>query len=303
MYGRRINKFFTEKNIVEVITVKKNKFSEFFKGKGYYVLLFIGVVAIAAVAIIGSQLSAKQSDQNYVNLNDTDKTANNDKNQVGENKPVSDGVVNNGSKTDDTASNSKDGHSVANNDPELEGYYAPQSDAEKAQNGMTKEDSTETSSKNVKNDYTAALAKLSFDAKDSSLAWPVSGNVLMNYSMDHTILFATLKTYKCNPAIIIDAKVGKEVKSAAKGYVTKIDAKNDETGYTITVGIGSGYTLTYGQLDKKSVSLKVGDPVAKGAVIGKVATPTNYYLLEGSNLYFEVLKKDKPVNPMLFLAD
>jgi len=278
--------------------VKKNKFSEFFKGKGYYVLLFIGVVAIAAVAIIGSQLSAKQSDQNYVNLNDTDKTANNDKNQVGENKPVSEDVANNGSN----ASNTKDGQSVANNDPELEGYYSPQSDAEKAQNGTTKEDATETTSKNVKNDYTAALAKLSFDSKDS-LAWPVNGNVLMNYSMDHTILFATLKTYKCNPAIIIDAKVGKEVKSAAKGYVTKIDAKNDETGYTVTVSIGSGYTLTYGQLDKKSVSLKVGDPVAKGALIGKVAAPTNFYLLEGSNLYFEVLKKDKPVNPMLFLED
>ncbi len=286
--------------------MKKNKFSEFFKGKGYYVLLFIGVVAIAAVAIIGSQLSSSQSNdgQNYVDLNEPDNNTkvDNDKNQTAENNPVSEGVVGNTNKPADTASNSNDGQPVVNNDPEMEGYTDNQKDPDKAQTDNTKDNAVETSGNNVKNDYKAEVAKLSFKT-DDGLAWPVSGNVIMNYSMDHTIYFATLMQYKCNPAIIIDAKVGKEVKSAAKGIVTKIDSKNDETGYTVTVNIGSGYTLTYGQLDKKSVSLKVGDKVEKGAKIGKIAEPTNCYSVEGSNLYFEVMKKDKPVNPMLLLKD
>lgn len=281
--------------------MKKNKFSEFFKGKGYYVLLFIGVVAIAAVAIIGSQLSSRQSseDQQYVDLNDTDsnKTVDNNKNPT--NNPVSEGVTN---KPANTSSNSNDGQPVNNNGAELEGYTDNKTGTDKAQTDKTKDNAVETSGKNVKNGLNAALAKLSFKS-DDGLAWPVSGNVLLNYSMDHTVYFATLMQYKTNPAIIIDAKVGKSVKSAAKGIVTKIEAKNDETGYTVTMGIGSGYTLTYGQLDKKSVSLKVGDTVEKGAIIGKVAAVTNYYTVEGSNLYFKVMKKDKPVNPMLLLKD
>jgi murein DD-endopeptidase MepM/ murein hydrolase activator NlpD len=49
------------------------------------------------------------------------------------------------------------------------------------------------------------------------------------------------------------------------------------------------------------VSLKVGDKVKGGDVIGKIDEPTNYYCVEGSNLFFEVLKDDQSVNPMLFL--
>lgn len=36
-------------------------------------------------------------------------------------------------------------------------------------------------------------------SEDTLLAWPVDGNVMMNYSMDKTIYFATLDQYKYNP--------------------------------------------------------------------------------------------------------
>ena len=51
--------------------MKKNKFTEFLKGKGYYMLLFVGVVAIATVAVIGSQLSSnqEQKDNEFVDIN------------------------------------------------------------------------------------------------------------------------------------------------------------------------------------------------------------------------------------------
>ena len=51
--------------------MKKNRLAEFFKGKGYYVLLLVGVIAIAATAIIGSRLSESNiDDDNYVDLNE-----------------------------------------------------------------------------------------------------------------------------------------------------------------------------------------------------------------------------------------
>jgi murein DD-endopeptidase MepM/ murein hydrolase activator NlpD len=121
----------------------------------------------------------------------------------------------------------------------------------------------------------------------------------MNYSMDHTIYFATLMQYKCNPAIIIDAEVGTEVKSAADGVITKIDATNEETGFTVTMEIGDGYSVVYGQLD--NVTFEVGDSVSKGDVIGTVSEPTKYYTVEGSNLYFQVMENGQTLNPMLLL--
>jgi murein DD-endopeptidase MepM/ murein hydrolase activator NlpD len=314
-----INKILSEKNIIEVITVNKNRFTEFFKGKGYYVLLFVGVLAIAAVAIVGSQLSSNQKDegQNYVNLNDTDNNiaANDDDNQLADNNPVSEGVVNNeNNSTNETATNDNEDQVVASNGDqvEYEGYEGGSGDADEAQaTDQTQSSDTasqdaegtntvETAGNAVEADTTSVTDNLSFKS-DDGLLWPVNGNVIMNYSMEHTIYFATLMQYKCNPAIIIDAEVGTEVKAAAKGVVSSIDAENEETGFTITMNIGDGYSLVYGQLDKESVTLEVGDTVEEGDVIGTVGEPTKYYSVEGSNLYFQVLEDEETVNPMLLL--
>jgi murein DD-endopeptidase MepM/ murein hydrolase activator NlpD len=311
-----INKLLSEKNIIEVITVKKNRFTEFFKGKGYYVLLFVGVIAIAAVAIIGSQLSSNNKDegQNQVDLNDTDNNiaAGEDNDQQAQNNPVSEGIVNNGDNSSgETASNDNNGQEVASNNgqAELEGYGEDaQDNAGQTQSGnqtetadaQTSEDAAvETAGSSVQNDISKAVEALSFSS-DDGLLWPVNGNVIMNYSMDHTIYHATLMKYACNPAIIIDAEVGTEVKSAAKGVISSIDF-NEETGNTVTMDIGDGYKLVYGQLKEDSIKLDVGDEVDAGDVIGSIDEPTKYYTVEGSNLYFQVLENDQTVNPMLYL--
>ena len=298
--------------------MKKNRFTEFFKGKGYYVLLFVGVLAIAAVAIIGSQLSSNQKDkgENHVDLNETDDNIaakDDDNNQLAENNPVSEEIVNNENDfPNDTVANDKTGQEVASSDDliEYEGYSEEaQGDTGKSQTADTKEvadvaekadDAVETTGNTVKADNTAAIDSLSFKA-DDGLLWPVDGNVIMNYSMDHTIYHATLMKYACNPAIIIDAEVGTEVKAAYKGVITSIEPNDEETGFTLTMNIGDGYSLIYGQLDKDSVSLEVGDVVNEGDILGKIAEPTKYYTVEGSNLYFEVMENEQTVNPMLLL--
>ena len=297
----------SEKNIIEVITVNKNKFTEFFKGKGYYVLLFIGVLAIGAVAVVGSQLSSNiQNEDYYADLNDTDEniTAGQDT-ELAENNPVSDQIVNNGSDLSDVTNDL--GTSVEQ--AELEGYgsdttaavdKSSSQDAQTAEGTTTKEETAvATAGNEVKNEENL-VGNLSFKA-DDGLSWPVQGDVIMNYSVDHTVYFATLMQYKVNPAIVISAEVGTEVKAAADGVVTAIDATNAETGYTITMSIGDNYSVVYGQLNADSVALSVGDSIAKGDTIGTVAEPTKYYSVEGSNLYFQVMEDDQTVNPMLLL--
>jgi murein DD-endopeptidase MepM/ murein hydrolase activator NlpD len=288
--------------------VNKNKFTEFFKGKGYYVLLFIGVLAIGAVAVVGSQLSSdlQNEEQNYADLNATDEniTAGEDT-ELAENNPVSDQIVNPESDLSDVTNEL--GTSVEQ--AELEGYGsdttaavdpATSQDTQTAEGTTTEEETAvATAGNEVKNEENL-VGNLSFKA-DDGLAWPVQGDVIMNYSMDHTVYFATLMQYKVNPAIIISAEVGSEVKAAADGVVTAIDEANAETGYTITMSIGDNYSVVYGQLNADTVALSVGDSIAKGDTIGTVAEPSKYYSVEGSNLYFQVMEADETVNPMLLL--
>ena len=137
-------------------------------------------------------------------------------------------------------------------------------------------------------------------SEDSSLDWPVAGNVLLDYSMDGSVFFPTLKVYKYNPALIIGADIGSPVAAAAKGIVDSIKV-DEETGTTVEMNIGNGYELTYGQL--KEVSVKEGDVVEDGGLIGYVSEPTKYYCEEGSNLYFKLTKDGTPVDPFLFLGE
>lgn len=139
--------------------------------------------------------------------------------------------------------------------------------------------------------------ELSF-GENEKLLWPIDGNVLMNYSMDQTIYFATLDQYKYNPALVIEGQVGQDVRSVKEGEVILIE-KNADTGNTVTVSLGDGYEAKYGQLGE--VLVTQGERISQGDLIGYLGEPTKYYTVEGCNLYFQLLKDGEPVNPLEYL--
>lgn len=139
-----------------------------------------------------------------------------------------------------------------------------------------------------------AARALSFQERDN-LGWPVAGNVLINYSMDKTVYFPTLQQYKYNPAIVIAASEGENITASADGRVLSV-FEDAQLGHGITIDIGNGYELTYGQL--KDIMVLQGDMVSAGDVLGKVAAPTKYYSEEGPNVYFKLTKDGTPVNPL-----
>ena len=120
----------------------------------------------------------------------------------------------------------------------------------------------------------------------------------MEYSADRVVYFKTLAQYRTNPALVIGAKEGTDVKASADGVVTSVET-SEETGRTVTMSIGDDFTVSYGQL--QDVAVGQGDKVSEGQVIGKIAKPSKYYTEEGSNLYFQVKEKKETVNPMLLL--
>ena len=129
---------------------------------------------------------------------------------------------------------------------------------------------------------------------ENGLVWPHEGNVLLDYSMDSTIFFPTLQQYQYNPAMIISGKVNEKVYFIAKGKITNIST-NEETGCTVTQDLGDGYTAVYGQL--KELNFDIGEMVESGQVVGYVGEPTKYYSVEGSNVYFQILKDGVPIDP------
>lgn len=291
--------------------MKKHNLAEFFKSKSFYALLCVGALAIVAITVVGyNRSSDKKQNNNLVDLNEpiSDVAEGQDSNQ----EIVSQSNTNN--TTSSTDANKKAGTSqaeVAYGNPDgavSDGSLSEYDVVDDSKNVIPKDNTKkpkETTKKpkettKIKSEELQSVMKsetLHFKA-ENGLLWPVNGNVLMNYSADRVIYHETLEQFKCNPAIIIDAKVGTKVLNAATGIITSIE-NEDETGLTVTTSIGSGYSLVYGQL--KDLKFKVGDTVKEGEVLGVVADPTKYYTVEGSNLYFKVMKDESTIDPMLLL--
>lgn len=174
---------------------------------------------------------------------------------------------------------------TASAETEIEEKKQEQEDEGKKEN----QEAQETASRSV--------ASYAFSESDG-MGWPVLGNVVLNYSMDQTIFFSTLSQYKYNPAIVISANEGDTVSACAAGKVTAI-GESEEIGSFLEMDLGNGYKMILGQLQEISVS--EGELLERGQVVGKVAAPTKYYSLEGTNVYLKITKDDTPVNPMSLL--
>lgn len=134
-----------------------------------------------------------------------------------------------------------------------------------------------------------------FFSEEDSLALPVIGDVLLDYSMDKAVYHATMQQYHYNPALVVAASEGQTITAAADGIVSDV-YYDSQTGNTIRFDLGNGYMLTYGQLS--DISLKAGDHVAACDVVGKVAKPTIYYTQEGTNVYYKLTKDGVPIDPL-----
>ncbi len=133
-------------------------------------------------------------------------------------------------------------------------------------------------------------------AESDGLLRPLEGEALIPFSMDGGVYFSTLDVYKYNPALMLAAQEGTSILACAAGRV--IDIYEDaEIGQAVTMDLGDGYQLTYGQL--KGLNVALNSYVNAGDMIGSVAAPTKYYCVEGANLYLKLTQNGTPVDPEL----
>lgn len=199
----------------------------------------------------------------------------------------------------DTAKQTKDDSKETTADdiflPEEEDQSQSENVGESVTEGTDEQDTAEP---DEETETSGAYTSSVWFGEDSILSWPTSGAVITGYSMDRTVFFQTLEQYQYNPAMIIAGELGEPICASAAGIVESI-GDTAETGTTVTLDMGNGYQAVYGQL--ADVPVAVGQYVAAGDVIGSLNEPTKYYSVEGTNLYFQILKDGAPVDPMNYM--
>ena len=103
------------------------------------------------------------------------------------------------------------------------------------------------------------------------------------------------KVSKFHSGIDFASAIGTEVFATGDGVVDRVEHNHWGYGNLITVDHGYGYKTNYAHLSKFAV--KKGQKVKRGQVIGFVG---NTGKSTGSHLHYEVLKNDKPIDPIHF---
>lgn len=276
---------------------RNNKIRNFFQQKQYAIaslVLFVAIAGMTGVYISNKITSQSEEQQQELAKQEEELSRQADLADIGQPTVVDDAEENVTSVTSVIQPKEKKKEQpAAESDSGTNDYSEESQTVEEKSDEKKVQDSSAEQTTNTQ----AQAAELHFNPQ-SDLSWPLQGDVILNFSMDQTVYFATLDQYKYNPALIIAGKVNDPVNAAAGGKITEI-AANEETGTTVTMDLGDGYTAVYGQL--KEVMYNEGAYVEAGNAIGYIAEPTKYYSVEGSNLYFELMKDGTPVNPLQYM--
>lgn len=131
--------------------------------------------------------------------------------------------------------------------------------------------------------------------------WPVRGELLADFSLETLAYDVTMGDWRTHSGIDIAAPLGSAVMSAADGTVKEI-FDDDLMGTTVVIEHGEGMTSTYANLQSVP-TVKVGDRVYTGTVIGSVGGSAIAESGRASHLHFEMARDGLAVDPELFLPE
>lgn len=129
---------------------------------------------------------------------------------------------------------------------------------------------------------------------------PVSGESISGYSMEALSYNQTTRDWRVHNGVDLAAEAGAEVKAAADGEVYTV-FEDDSMGTTVVIRHQDGYTTKYASL-AENVSVKPGDTVTMGQVIGYASDSAIVESTLGAHVHFGVTCNDVPVDPAEFLA-
>ena len=159
---------------------------------------------------------------------------------------------------------------------------------------------TQPAPKATKPAATEATTTAPTEKKPMKTMSPVSGDSIFGYSMEALSYNQTTRDWRVHNGVDLAAEAGAEVKAAADGEVFTV-FEDDAMGTTVVIRHADGYTTKYASL-AENVSVKPGDTVTMGQVIGYASDTALVESTLGTHVHFGVTCNDVPVDPAEFLA-
>lgn len=142
----------------------------------------------------------------------------------------------------------------------------------------------------VKNYYNTNQERL----KSIPAIRPVNGIIISGFGMR---IHPVLRYKRMHEGIDFRADINTEVYATGDGIVKFADRKGT-FGNLIEIDHGFGFVTRYAHLSGFSENLKVGKEIKRGELIGFSG---NSGLTEGPHLHYEILMKDRPIDPLNYL--
>lgn len=139
-------------------------------------------------------------------------------------------------------------------------------------------------------------AKEKETSKENNKLEYLGEKVIRTYSETEPSYSSTLDVWEIHKGLDISAKKGSKVKTIIAGKVKDV-YKDDNHGVSVKVEGKNKVEVIYSNLDDK-VSVKKGQEVKEGDIIGKVGNSTTVESLDGPHVHLTATKDGKSIDPM-----
>jgi len=254
----------------------KNKLSKFFNNKGFYVVLAVCIIVVAATAILvttqnmnpGGGMDSSKSDKLIPGEANAD--------QADQDKTVS-GTPDKTGAANQTANSTKS--SSQSGSPAKPTPTPPKPGA-----------------KNTKSAAVSSSAVIRF-------SMPVNGEIMKEFTHDVNTFSEskTLGDFRAHNGI--DFKVEKltQVRAVAAGTISLVE--DNQNGVTVEITHDNNLKTRYAGLSRQGLEdISSGLKVKANDIIGRVGDPIQIECEDGPHLHFEVIKNGKSIDPSPYLS-
>jgi hypothetical protein len=123
--------------------------------------------------------------------------------------------------------------------------------------------------------------------------------VIREYSEKEPSYSTTLDVWEIHKGLDIQAKKGSKVKSIVSGKVTDV-FEDDQHGVSVKIESKDKISVVYSNLEDK-VSVKKGQEIKDGDVIGKVGNTTSVESLDEPHVHLTATKNGQSIDPMTLI--
>lgn len=126
--------------------------------------------------------------------------------------------------------------------------------------------------------------------------WPISGEVLNDFSIDELVFNSTTEDWRVHPGIDISAPAGAHIGAIGDGVVE--DVYEDEMmGWTVVINHGDGLrSVSCGLMS--GVTVDIGDTVRAGETIGGIGGTAELESMLPSHLHLELIGDGAHIDPL-----